>query len=632
MGIFNQKDNQEIERLKEENEELRNTLHNVLSKHKNFEELEKKIEAEKMKLSEMAKEEQRIEDFLENTSSDKVSKSNLIFELTKQIGDLTKSKEQLGFEAKTLEETLKKLDDKRREYEVNIKLLLVDLEKREAEVELFDNNINELTQANTKLNEELSLQEGKVESLRNTSNDLLEQIETFEQRLLTTDERITEKESIQKKIEVEVELLTNNLEELKDETDALSHKVEEQKKIEEEKRTTINTLEERLAYDEEIRANLQKGLADMTKQLNEKDKLFNDYSTKKDNVLQEIQIKLNELENIKNEITNNTKENKIVLEETELLKQKKKDLIKELENFKTVKVEIERDLFSKQENLTELDEKINDNKKKISELENKRYRIEENNILLESSLTETTLKFTEEINAAKTKLSSIKRIIVEKERNLNNKEKLFNEMNTQVYEYTGMVQLLKKEKGNYEQKIAELKKEKTELMEEMPSFKEKENKHKLRIGQLKSELEVFEVKKKNIERDFGEFLESRSKNFNESQKNSEILSNEITRKESILEKLDTGLDDLKASSRILKDEIAKAELEKEEHSTNIAQLIAMEKTFQLKVESYKKELERIEEETLLDLPHASMDLSADKKDDETVTEQRETSADKINDN
>ena len=632
MGIFNQKDNQEIERLKEENEELRNTLHNVLSKHKNFEELENKIEAEKMKLSEMAKEEQRIEDFLENTSSDKVSKSKLIFDLTKQIGDLTKSKEQLGFEAKTLEETLKKLDDKRREYEVNIKLLLVDLEKREAEVELYDNNINELTQANKKLNEELSLQEGKVESLQNTSNDLLEQIETFEQRLLTTDESITEKESTQKKIEVEVELLTKNLEELKDEADALSHQVEEQKKIEEEKRATINILEERLAYDEEIRADLQKGLADMTKQLNEKDKLFNEYSFKKDDLLQEINLKKNELENVKHEITTSTKENENILEETELLKQKKKDLIKDLENFKTAKVEIERDLFSKQENLTELDEKINDNKKKISELEDKRLRIEENNILLESSLTETTSRFTEEINAAKTKLGSIKKIIVEKERNLNNKEKLFNEMNTQVYEYTGMVQLLKKEKGNYEQKIAELKKEKMELMEEMPSFKEKENKHKLRIGQLKSELEVFEVKKKNIERDFGEFLNSRNKSFSESQKNSELLSEEINQKESMLEKLDTGFDDLKTSSRILKDEIAKAELEKEEHSTNIAQLIAMEKTFQLKVEAYKKELERIEEETLLDLSHTSLNLSTDKQDEETVTEQRESSADKTNDN
>jgi len=387
-----------------------------------------------------------------------------------------------------------------------------------------------------------------------------------------------------------------------------------------------------LAYDEEIRADLQRGLADMTKQLNEKDKLFTEYSFKKDDILQEINLKTNELENVKFDITASAKEKGNILEETELLIQKKKVLIKDLENFKIVKTEIELDLFSKQENLTELDEKISDNKKKISELEDKKLRIEENNILLESSFTETTSKFTEEVNEAKTNLSSIKKIIIEKERNLNNKEKLFNELNTQVYEYTGMVQILKKEKGNYERQIAELKKEKMELMEESPSFKEKENKHKLRIGQLKSELEIFEVKKKNIERDFGEFLESRSSNFNEAQKNSEMLNDEIAQKESMLEKLNTKSDELKGSLKKLKDEIAKAELEKEEHSTNIAHLIAMEKTFQLKVEAYKKELERIEEETLLDLSISSLNLRSDKQNEETVTKQREPSADKTNNN
>jgi len=71
--------------------------------------------------------------------------------------------------------------------------------------------------------------------LRNTSNDLLEQIEIFEQRLLTTDESITEKETTQKKIEVEVELLNKKLEELKVDTDTLSHQIEKQKKTEEKK-------------------------------------------------------------------------------------------------------------------------------------------------------------------------------------------------------------------------------------------------------------------------------------------------------------------------------------------------------------------------------------------------------------
>jgi chromosome segregation ATPase len=95
MKIFNPKEAPELERLRKENEDLRNTLHKVLSKQETSTDLEKKISDMTERLSEMAKEEQRIEDFLKNTTDDKVEKSKAVFELNKQIGELTQTKEQL---------------------------------------------------------------------------------------------------------------------------------------------------------------------------------------------------------------------------------------------------------------------------------------------------------------------------------------------------------------------------------------------------------------------------------------------------------------------------------------------------------------------------------------------------------
>jgi len=68
----------------------------------------------------------------------------------------------------------------------------------------------------------------------------------------------------------------------------------------------------------------------------------------------------------------------------------------------------------------------------------------------------------------------------------------------------------------------------------------------------------------------------------------------------MINNLSENINDLEHAAVKLKDDISKAEFEKEDHSTKIAQLISMEKTFQAKVETYKKELERIEEETILD--------------------------------
>ena len=60
MKIFNPNENTKIDKLKKENEELRNTLHKVLTRQGDFEDLESKSESMKIRISDLAKEELRI--------------------------------------------------------------------------------------------------------------------------------------------------------------------------------------------------------------------------------------------------------------------------------------------------------------------------------------------------------------------------------------------------------------------------------------------------------------------------------------------------------------------------------------------------------------------------------------------
>ena len=95
MKIFNPNENSKIEKLQKDNAELRNTLHNVLTRYGNYEELDSKLESMEYRISELAKEELRIAEYLKSTSSQKAENSKIIFELNRDISELKKQKENL---------------------------------------------------------------------------------------------------------------------------------------------------------------------------------------------------------------------------------------------------------------------------------------------------------------------------------------------------------------------------------------------------------------------------------------------------------------------------------------------------------------------------------------------------------
>ncbi|MCK5457375.1 MAG: hypothetical protein KAI45_09645, partial [Melioribacteraceae bacterium] len=274
--------------------------------------------------------------------------------------------------------------------------------------------------------------------------------------------------------------------------------------------------------------------------------------------------------------------------------------------------EFKRILIKKREDESRFEERLSELKNNITEFEEKKFKVEENILQLDSSFAEITKKLSEEINESKSKLIYLKQLIIEKDRDFNNKEKTFLKRNTQLAEYTGMVRLLRKEKDLLEKQLSDLKNTKETLSDSIISLKEKESEGKIGVNQYDLEIQDLITKRESISSELNSLLDSSYKNYNEYNERNGLLISEIQNHESILTSLSEKENDLELTLSKLKEDISKAELEKEERSTNISQLITMEKSFKGKVETYKKELERIEEETLLDTQGLDINVEVQK--------------------
>src|SRR3989339_1469530 len=81
MSLFSSKTKSEIEKLVEENDELKNTLHTVLQKHQNLVELDNKLTEARKQFNELQKQAEKFKNEID-------SKTGIVLELTNSIESL----------------------------------------------------------------------------------------------------------------------------------------------------------------------------------------------------------------------------------------------------------------------------------------------------------------------------------------------------------------------------------------------------------------------------------------------------------------------------------------------------------------------------------------------------------------
>jgi len=302
MKLFNPKEASEITRLKDENDELRNTVHQMLIKQDGFDTLEKRIAEKTEKLSELSKEEQRIIDFLKDSSDEKVAKSKAVFELNNKIEELTQQQVDLNESVKIISENNESLLLIKEKGKNETNFLSTTIEEKKNELVSIEEKLNILNNNANRLTEEILRGESKVENLMKTENELIESIAKNKLQIEEFEKIALEKENIKAKAEIESDTISQSLSILVEKRDALTNELDNiNSKLEKTKLEHESTLEQ-FKNDESIRRNMQTNIAELISELNSKEKIFREYEVKKNEFVDEISQKRNELDSVNFEI------------------------------------------------------------------------------------------------------------------------------------------------------------------------------------------------------------------------------------------------------------------------------------------------------------------------------------------
>jgi len=191
-------------------------------------------------------------------------------------------------------------------------------------------------------------------------------------------------------------------------------------------------------------------------------------------------------------------------------------------------------------------------------------------------------------------LSSLRQEILDKEKELNGKEKILLEKTTQIAEYGGMTKVLQKERAATEQFMRNLKEEFSELNDKVIQLKDEANKQKINLQQLRSEISSLEIKKESLEKEIKQLINQTSENFSGLNENKQKLSLEVAQGSHELDELKELISKMRNELRDLKAETANVETQKEEFTSKISELIAMEKNLKYKISEHEKKINNSE--------------------------------------
>ncbi len=595
MGLLS-KSKKDFEALIQENEELKSRLNKSLEMVNSFEDLEYKVINARKEIAELNQQEFESANKLRDLEND-INKKKL------QLTDLGTKVKFLEDNELTLNENIKKLlqekDDAEQTYNNKLKMfeeignkdneIILDIEQKQAELnELNESLQNSKNDKEFLITEIISLQE-KVLSLREENKEIDDNYGDIKVDYKNLTENVTE-------LKTQLTAYTNELREVeltivqkRDTENKLEKKLETLKKEEKEKSALVKELDQRILLNEEIKQNIEESLSGLIKQLAEKDSLFDEYSSKKDEIASHIIEKRKELANI--EVLINQKNGNFEQLEKEYLNLQdlSAKINTEIENREKINQSIEQSILQKRQDEEFSINKLTELKSKINETEKFKFDIEQNYLNLESKLSETLTLFNEEITNAKVKLNQLKQLLLEKEIEISSKEKLLNEKRIQISEIEGTITILLKEKESIEGKVNNLINNKNDFEKQIEKLKEKEFNQKTYLNETINQLTTTENKKAEIELNINQLLEMQFKHYDSLEERKSNVISELKENEEKLKEITGNIEIETAKLTELKNKTLEFELKKEEYSSKITQLISLEKSMELKTAVVKED-------------------------------------------
>ena len=191
MSLFSSKSQAQIEKLTEENDELKNTLHTVLQKHTSHMELESKIEDSKKELARLSDIQKDLEENIQNLNLDKVEKTQELDSVKSEI-DAIELQEEIDAikiepkleEIKKLEEQIESLKQDENELSETISKLKTEEAKKAVLLRNFDERISLSDEVKTNLDTSMNTIVQLISDKEKEHAELTDKIEQASQEFM----------------------------------------------------------------------------------------------------------------------------------------------------------------------------------------------------------------------------------------------------------------------------------------------------------------------------------------------------------------------------------------------------------------------------------------------------------------
>lgn len=644
MGLFNSK---ELKKLRAENEELKTKFERTITKEKNIQHLDEVLKKLRIEVSDLNKQKQSIVDSISSIEMEEVHKKESMREINNRIEHLHSLKQELEsqiFEYTIRSEDLKKELDNHKSFNYEAETITHGdnfseyLQPEEEKIKIEEiKELDDLISTAKLNNEQLDDEENKlnsarleklkeIEDLQDKAKEYITILDDIESKIKMGNERIRQlkeeeenltDELVKKQQEISVvESRMKSLEEefleserklqiLKEDERNLLGKVDDLKEIETTKLNKVRELDFLISEKDEIKSAIESEHQKLMNELNESKDILNQAQSQYETFLEDFRTRKKELFDTEQSL--NIKAQRLSSVNVELMDlQKKNDGLKselsELEQLRnTVKTEIQKE--------KEVAEKFNLQNKKLVELvpllEKRKEEIEQSNALLEERFSVMFQKFNNELNEINRKRNLLEQIVVQKEKDVDEKDQLLFEKIAALEESESVLNTRKIEMESLEQIVESLKEQKEIYKTDLTKMEEEVIERKNFNNEVKLETELLVTKKNTLEKNLQDLLNLMNESYSRSKERNNKFESELNFYE---ERLQDFRNKIAASMKELEDlrnTVSSLKMEKHEYKNSVEKLGLLKKKLQeeiLKHQNVLQRYQRIREKLRIEVP------------------------------
>ena len=267
-------------------------------------------------------------------------------------------------------------------------------------------------------------------------------------------------------------------------------------------------------------------------------------------------------------------------------------LLAEAKNYEIRRDDAHRQLMAEREQYNKLIEENNKLKEVLPLLEKRKIEIKQSNLSLETRFAEMLQNLTEEMNQINKNRSALEKIILKKEKDIDEKDHLLTEKVDALEESERVLSMRQVEINSFENLLKTINEQNDLLKDELLKLDKKATGHRNLINDLQLETELLQKKKIAVENNLQEVLYSMNNKLKRTTDTEVKLNSEIKEYENRLTELNTSIKESMTELVDLQTSLTNTKLEHEEHRTGITKFVSMKKKLQKEISKHQVVLEK----------------------------------------